>query len=48
MPAPQFAQNQVGVVAGIVDISQNCRAADFTRVVDDDVAKAKYSLGDAG
>ena len=47
MPASQFAQKKVGVMAWTADVVHHDRAADFTGVVDDDVAKAHQSLRNA-
>jgi len=48
MPASEFAQKQVGVVAGFADVVKDGRAAQLAGVVDDEIAKAQQSLGNAG
>ena len=48
MPASQFPQKKVGIVAWAADVVQDDRTADFTGVVDDDVAEAHQALGNAG
>ena len=40
MPASQFTQKKVGVMAWAADIVHHYRAANFTGVIDDDVAKS--------
>ena len=45
MPVPQLAQKQVGIVAGIVDVVDDGGAADFTGVVDYEIAETQDSLG---
>src|SRR5215213_1610591 len=47
MPASQFAQKKVGVVARLADVVQDDRAANLARVVDDDVTKAHQPLRNA-
>ena len=44
MPASEFAQKKVGVVARLADVVHDDRAAEFAGVVDDDVAKTHESL----
>lgn len=44
MPASEFAQKQVGVVAGIADVVKNRRSTQFAGIVDDDIAKTENSL----
>src|SRR5262249_49569502 len=46
MPASQLAQNQVRILARLVDIVEDGRAAHFAGVVDHHVAKSKDSLRD--
>ena len=48
LPAPEFAQKQVSVVAGLADVVKNSGATFFARIVNDEVAKAQHALGDAG
>lgn len=48
MPAAQLAQKQVGIVARLIDVMQNDSAADFARVIDDQVAKPHQSLRNTG
>lgn len=48
MPAPELAQKQVGIVGWIADVVQDYRAADLAGVVDDQIAKPKHALGNAG
>ena len=48
MPASEFAQKKVGVMAWLADVVHDDRAANFARVVDDDVAKAHQSLRNRG
>src|SRR3954447_14587786 len=48
MPASEFAQKKVGVVARLADVVHDDGAAQFAGVVDDDVAKAHHSLRDRG
>src|SRR6266487_1057572 len=44
MPLSQLPQNQIGVMAWIVDVVKHGCAAEFAGVVDDDVTKAEDSL----
>ena len=48
MPASEFAQKQVGIVAGIADVVENRGSAHFAGIVDDDIAKTKDSLRNTG
>src|ERR1700754_2492120 len=48
MPASQFAQKKVGVVAWLADVVHHGRATDLAGVVDDDVAEAEQSLRNTG
>lgn len=48
MPASEFAQKQVGVVAGIADVVKNGSSAQFAGIVNDNVAKTENSLGNTG
>ena len=48
MPASEFAQKQVGVVAGLTDVVKDCCPTQFAGIVDDDVAETEDSLGNTG
>lgn len=48
MPASEFAQKQVGVVAGITDVVKDCCPTHFAGIVDDDIAKTEDSLRNTG
>src|SRR6266850_4891122 len=48
MPASEFAQKQVGVVAWIADVVKHCCPTQFAGIVDDDVAKTEDSLRNTG
>ena len=48
MPASEFSQKQVGVVARTVDVVHHCLTAKIAGIVDDDVAKTEQTLRDAG
>ena len=48
MPASQFTQKKVGVVAWTADVVHHDRAANLAGIVDDDVAKSHQSLRNAG
>src|SRR5689334_718025 len=48
MPASQFPQKKVGIVAGAADVVHDDRAAKLAGVIDDDVAKTHQALRDAG
>ena len=48
MPASEFAQKQVGIMAGITDVVKDCCPTQFAGVIDDDIAKTKDSLGNTG
>jgi sulfite reductase alpha subunit-like flavoprotein len=45
MPSPQLSQKQVGIMSWIIDVVKDGRAADFTGVVDDYIAKTQDALG---
>ena len=47
MPASQFAQKQVGIVARTADVVHDYGSADLAGVVDDDVAKSHQALWNA-
>ena len=47
-PAAQFAQNQIGMTAWVVDVAQDGCAALFARVIYNEAAQTKQSLRDAG
>ena len=46
LPAPERAQNQVGILARIVDIVKDCRPADLAGIVDYYITKTQHSLED--
>ena len=48
MPASQFPQKKVGIMAWTADVVHDDRAADLAGVIDDDVAKPHQALGNAG
>ena len=48
MPASEFAQKQVGVMARIADVVQNCRATQLAGIVNNQIAKAEQSLRNTG
>ena len=48
MPASEFAQKKISVVAWLADVVHHDRAAEFAGVVDDDVAKTHQALRDRG
>ncbi len=48
MPAAQFAQKQVGIMAGLINIVQYDRTAHFARIVHNQITKAQQALRNAG
>lgn len=48
VPASEFAQKQVGIVAGVTDIVKDRGSTQFAGIVDDDVAKTEDSLRNTG
>ena len=48
MPASEFAQKKVGIMARLADVVHHDRAANLARVVDDDVAETHQSLRNRG
>ena len=47
LPASQFPQKKVGVMARAMDVVHDYRTAHFAGVIDNDVAKAHQALGNA-
>ncbi len=47
LPRSEFAQKQVGVMAGIADVVQNGGSAHFAGVIDYQIAETQDSLRDA-
>lgn len=48
VPAPEFAQDEFGVAAGLGDVAHRGRAAKFARVVDQEMAEAEHALRERG
>ena len=48
MPAAELAQKQVGKVAGIADVMQDCRATELAGIVDNQVSETEHALWNGG
>lgn len=48
MPAPEFAQKQVSVMAGVTDVVKHRSAAHLAGIVHNQIAEAQDSLRNAG
>jgi hypothetical protein len=44
LPMPELAQNQVGIMAGGIDIVEDCSSADLAGIVDHYITKAEEAL----
>jgi hypothetical protein len=44
MPLPELPQNKVGMMTRVIDVMKDGCAANFARVVDDDIAESEDSL----
>ena len=48
MPASQFPQKKVGIMAWAANVVHDYRAAELAGVIDDDVSKTHHPLRNAG